>query len=324
MDLVNGQFKNKNVLITGANGFIGSHIVQRMVSEGARVSIIVRENSDLWRIDEQLDDINVVKGDLKNDELVLKSVLADKPEYVFHMAAYGVDFRQQNYAEAVKSNILGTINLLDAIRSAGGCNKMLYVGTSMQYGNKEGIIDEEMKLSPANIYGSTKAAATLIAHQIAAENDIPIITLIPFGVFGESEGSHKFFPHIILSILNNKDIDLTRCEQFRDYCYIENIVDGFLMAALDKKFNNEMFNIGSGKINQLKYYVDLIFQYMETDCKPNYGVFEYRKNDLWCPQPDVSKIMNGLSWQPQISLEDGLKRTINWYKDNFYKYTGKR
>lgn len=324
MNLKKGHFFNKNVMITGASGFIGSHIAQRMVNDGARVSILVRENSDLWRIEEQLLDINVIKCDLKDEESVSKSVLENSPEYVFHMAAYGVDFRQQDYAEAANSNVLGTIHLLNGIRKIGGCNKFLYVGTSMQYGNKEGLINEEMKLSPANIYGSTKAAATLIAHQIAAENNIPITTLIPFGVFGENEGSHKFFPHIILSILNSKDIDLTKCEQYRDYCYIENIVDGFLLAALDKSHCNDIFNIGCGEIYQLKYYVDLIFKYMNTDCKPNYGALDYRKNDLWCPQPDVSNLMNHLEWQPQIGLEEGLKRTIDWYSNNFHRYREKR
>lgn len=323
MNLVQGQFQNSNVLVSGANGFIGSHIIKRMVDEGARVSIIVRESSDLWRIVEQLPYVNVVKGDMKDEEIVQKAVIASKPDYVFHMAAYGVDFRQQDYAEAAKSNILGTINLLNAIRRSGGCTKLLYSGTSMQYGNKEGIITEEMRLTPSNIYGSTKAAATMIAHQIAAENDISIITLIPFGVFGENEGSHKFFPHIILSILNNEDVNLTSCEQYRDYCYIENIVDGFLLAALDKKHNNAMFNIGSGSIYQLKYYVDMIFKLMNTKQKANYGALEYRKNDLWCPEPDVSEIMDKLKWEPQISLEEGLQRTISWYSNNFDKYKGK-
>ncbi|HYE09076.1 MAG TPA: SDR family NAD(P)-dependent oxidoreductase [Patescibacteria group bacterium] len=318
------QFKNANVLITGANGFIGSHIVKRMIQEGANVTIIVRENADMWRIVDQLPDIQVIIGDLKDDELVLKTVLKAKADYVFHLAAYGVDFRQQDYSEAAKSNILGTINLLNGIRRVGGCSKFLYAGTSMQYGNKEGIITEEMKLEPANIYGSTKAAATLIAHQIAAENNIGITTLIPFGVFGENEGSHKFFPHIILSILDNKDVDLTMCEQYRDYCYIENIVDGFLLAALDRKHNNDIFNIGSGRINQLRRYVDLIFKYMNTTCKPNYGAIEYRKNDLWRPQPDVSKLMEGLGWQPKISLEEGLQYTINWYRANYNRYKEKR
>lgn len=323
MHLIRGQFKNSNVIVTGANGFIGSHILKRMVEEGAKASIIVRESSDLWRIAEQLPYIKIFKGDMKDEEVVYKAVTASKPDYVFHMAAYGVDFRQQDYIEAAKSNILGTINLLNAIRRTGGCNKLLYSGTSMQYGNKEGIITEEMRLTPSNIYGSTKAAATMIAHQIAAENDISIITLIPFGVFGENEGSHKFFPHLILSILNKEAVDLTSCEQYRDYCYIENIVDGFLLAALDKKYNNDMFNIGSGSIYQLKYYVDMIYRLMDARQKANYGALGYRKNDLWCPQPDVSKIMDKLKWKPQISLEDGLQRTINWYSNNLDKYKGK-
>lgn len=318
-------FSNSKVMITGGNGFIGSHIVKRMVREGADVAVIARESSDLWRIEAELPYINIIKCDLKDEKAIEESVYKVKPEYIFHMAAYGVDFRQQNYAEAANSNIIGTINLLESIRKSGGCRKFLYTGTSMQYGNKEGMINEETRLTPSNIYGSTKAASTLIAHQIAAENDIEIITLVPFGVFGENEGSHKFFPHIILTILNNEDVDLTLCEQYRDYCYIENIVDGFLLAALDKEHKNAIYNIGSGSIYQLKHYVDMILNITGTKQKANYGALEYRKNDLWRPQPDVSKIKKELNWEPKISLEDGMLRTVKWYTDNFekYKYKGR-
>ncbi|KUO72730.1 MAG: CDP-abequose synthase [Clostridia bacterium BRH_c25] len=316
------SFRKKRVVITGANGFIGSHMAMRMLVEGADVNVMVRESSDLWRLDKVSKDIELYRVDLRNSGEVEKYVRKIKPDYVFHMAAYGVDSRQKDYTIAAETNIIGTINLLKAVIDVG-CKKFINTGTSMQYGNKLMPIREIEHYSPSNIYGSTKGAAVMIAHQIATENDINIATIIPFGVFGENEGSHKFFPHVILSVLGGKSIELSPCEQYRDYCYIENIIDGFLMAAANEKVKDEIFNIGSGDVYQLKHFVNLLVESMKCESDIKYGSVEYRKNDLWSPQPDISKITNMLGWSPRVSLSEGIDRTIEWFRANYDKYSVK-
>lgn len=313
-------FRNKRVLVTGANGFIGSHIVNRMAGYGCEVHAFVRESSDLWRLDEVRDSLNLAYIDLRDGAEVFKQVARIKPDYIFHMAAYGVDSRQKDYVKAAETNIIGTINLVSAA-AAIGCEKFLNAGTSMQYGNKNKAIAENDTYSPSNIYGSTKAASTLTAHQIAMENKLDIVTLIPFGVFGEKEGSHKFFPHVILSALGDRDIKLSPCDQFRDYCYIDNIVDGFTAAALEGSLENEIFNIGSGASYPLRHYVDLIMIRIESAGKVLYGAVGHRENDLWNPRPDISKISTVLGWKPKVSLEDGIEKTIGWFRQNFSKYS---
>lgn len=319
-DLCGKFFRGKKIAVTGANGFIGSRLVKRLVGYGANVHIMVREASDLWRIENLLADVTISRTDMRIPEIVTECVRAAKPEYIFHMAAYGVDHRQKDYIEAANTNILGTINIIEAAK-ASGCGKLINTGTSMQYGNKPGSIIEDSIYKPNNIYGSTKAAATILAHQIAQENEIDIATIIPFGVFGESEGSHKFFPHVILSALRGIDVELSHCEQFRDYCYVENIIDGFLLAAANKKIKNGIFNIGSGETYKLKHFVNLITEKMECSCNIKYGSIDYRKNDLWSPKPDIKKISEDLGWKPRISLEVGIEMTIEWFKDNLDKYS---
>jgi nucleoside-diphosphate-sugar epimerase len=312
-------FRGKNIAVTGANGFIGSRIVKRLVDYGANVHVMVREASDLWRIENELEDVNILRVDMKIPETVTGCVRIAKPEYVFHMAAYGVDHRQKDYIEAAHTNIIGTINIINAAK-ASGCSKLINTGTSMQYGNRPGPIIEESMYKPNNIYGSTKAAATILAHQIAQESEIDIATIIPFGVFGESEGSHKFFPHVILSVLRGIDVELSHCEQFRDYCYVENIIDGFLLAAVNKSIKNGIFNIGSGETYKLKHFVKLITEKMEINCNIKYGSIDYRKNDLWSPKPDIKKISETLGWKPRISLDKGIEMTIEWFRENLDKY----
>lgn len=312
-------FAGRKILVTGASGFIGSHIAKRMVRENARVSVFARETSDLWRLDEEKNDIAVYRADIRNFDQLDLQIGKIQPDYVFHMAAYGVDSRQKDWIVATNTNIVGTIHLIKSLQRVG-CEKILHIGSCMEYGDKKEMVDENAALEPFNIYGSTKAAATIMAHQLAAEINIPIVTLRAFGIFGENEGSHKFFPHIILSLLNGSAVDLTACEQYRDYCYIENIIDGFVLAAKDKSCNNTILNIGSGTIQQLRTYVDMVCRLMNNTTKPNYGAVPYRKDEVWKPHPDISRIKTHLKWAPKISLEEGLKRTIAWYEINRDNY----
>jgi len=310
---------NKKALVTGGNGFIGSHIVNKLVKSGCTVNVMIRDSSDTWRLEEVKDSINLIRLDIRDSDILRKHMARIKPDYIFHMAAYGVDSRQKDYITAAETNIIGTLNIVNAAAKVG-CMKLINTGTSMQYGNKSYPISEEDYYEPTNIYGSTKGATTIIAHQNARANNLDIATIIPFGVFGEKEGSHKFFPYVILSAIEEKTVGLSPCEQYRDYCYIENIIDGFMMAAASE-LKDEIYNIGSGRAFKLKYYVESIISRFGTAEKVIYGAVDYRKNDLWNPQPDLTKISTLLGWKPKVSLEEGIDRTIEWFRKNHRKYS---
>jgi nucleoside-diphosphate-sugar epimerase len=194
------------------------------------------------------------------------------------------------------------------------------MGSCAEYGDRKDFMSETMYLEPVSIYGSTKACSTILAHQIAKENNISIATIRPFGVFGEAEERHKVFCHIILTALEGKDVPLTLCEQYRDYCYVENIIDALILAAKSSAVKSEIFNAGSGVSYPLKHYVNLIFKYLDIDRKPIYGAVPYRKNEIWGPKPDISKVKSMLHWKPRIDLEQGIKRTVQWFKVNMHEY----
>lgn len=316
---IENSFYGASVVVTGGNGFIGSHIVKKLLAYGAYVAVLVRESSDLWRLKEDIHNIKIVKLDLKDRDKLRPCIKMLKPDYVFHMAAYGVDHRNNDYTDAVNTNIIVTINLIESL-SGTECKKIINAGSGMEYGCFENHITEHTRLRPNNIYGSSKAAATLIAHQIAKEMDMSIITLRPFGIFGEYENRNRLFTHIILSTLKGIEIKLTGCEQHRDYTYAGNIVDGFLMAAVDESLHNEIFNIGSGVSYKLKYYIDLILNCLGTNTRPIFGAVPYRVHDLCKADPDIGKIKRLTEWKPAVSLEDGIQRTAQWLKDNIYMY----
>ncbi|MBW3496108.1 NAD(P)-dependent oxidoreductase [Bacillus sp. FDAARGOS_1420] len=308
-------FENKTFLITGGYGFIGSHLIRRLLNLQAKIVLFIRTSSNPWRLKDALKNIETYEVDIRNKMQVQDAIKKINPDYIFHLAAYGVNSAHTDYINAIETNIIGTCNIIQAAKLVN-CKKIINMGSSSEYGNKMEPIHEKMLLTPVDIYGSTKAAGTILAHQIASENNISLITLRPFGIFGEAEDPHKLFSYIILQVLQNKDVNLTLCNQLRDYCYIENIIDVCILAVENTTVQNEIFNIGSGNIYPLKHYVELLYKHLNTNSRPNYGAIPSRTNERWLPEADIQKIKNFLSWEPRITIEEGIIKTINWYKNN--------
>ncbi|TKI99016.1 NAD-dependent epimerase/dehydratase family protein, partial [Bacillus cereus] len=269
------SFKNKTFLITGGYGFIGSHLARRLLNLQAKIVLFIRTPSNSWRLEDILKYIETYEIDIRDKKQVQDAIKKINPDYIFHLAAYGVNSAHTDYIHAIETNVIGTCNIIQAAKLVN-CKKIINFGSSSEYGNKMEPIHENMLLTPVDIYGSTKAAATILAHQIASENNTNLITLRPFGIFGEGEEPHKIFSYIILRVLQNKDVNLTLCNQLRDYCYIENVIDACILAVENTTIQNEIFNIGSGTIHPLKHYVELLFKHLKTNSRPNYGAISSR------------------------------------------------
>lgn len=225
---------NKKILVTGGYGFIGSHLITRLYKD-CEVAVFTRKNSNPWRLKNGLSQIHQFTGDISNYSDIENTMKQFQPHVIFHFAAYGVNSRKDNYLEAIQVNIQGTANLIFSAQYSKNLEKVINIGSSSEYGESNEAIHEEMMLKPLDLYGSTKASATLIAHQLASQLGINLITFRPFNLFGESEESHKLFSYVIQQILQNNEVLLTPCEQLRDYCYIQNVIDAFLLAVVNPK-----------------------------------------------------------------------------------------
>lgn len=293
---------------------MGSHLLRRLATSGAEVAALVRAEANLQRLGGHASGVRLMRGDLQKPCSFSRELNAFKPDYVFHLAAYGASYSQREMGPAVNINVLGMVNLLRALKKTT-CQKIINIGSGLEYGSVEGEITEGLPPSPVCIYGSTKAAATLVAHQLARQYGMGIVTLRPFAVFGEGEDRTKFFCHVILSLLEGKDVALTGCEQYRDFCYVENIIDGIIAAAENELLQNEILNIASGRSHPLKHYVELIFKHCPGSSRPLYGAIPYRPDEIWQQRPSIDKIKSLLAWEPRVSLEEGINKTVNWYRE---------
>lgn len=316
-------------LVTGGTGFIGSNLIKELVERNWEVYALVRKNSSLGY--GRLKNINGIKyiyvEDLFSncskgkDEIVLEnqSFNENLPQFdvCFHLAAYGVDYRQQNVDELINGNIKFMMNVLNFCKE-NKTKKVINTGSCFEYGINEGKkLNEEDKLIPQSMYGAAKASSVMMANVYSKINNIPLITVRPFGIFGENEGIHKFIPQLMKSIILNKTIEMTRGEQIRDYLYIKDLIEAYITLALTDVPLYEVYNVCSGVGVKIKDLAIEVVKIANSSLQLlNFGVIPYRKNEVMHFVGDNSKIKKYTGWEPKYSLQEGLKKTYEWYKVN--------
>ena len=317
------SLKDKKVLVTGGAGFIGSHLTDRLVSEGAKVSVIVKYNSiiDSPRLVKIWNKINVIEADLRNTDSVseMKKMNFD---VVFHLAAYNhVGDSFKHVFENVNSNLFSTINLLN---HGPKIKKLIHMGTSEIYGIQKKLpFDTKETPNPMSPYGVTKYASELFSLLKSKHTKLKLICVRPFNTFGPFQSEKAIIPEIILKCLQNKEIKTTAGEQTREFNYIDNIIDGILF--LDRKIQHslEPINIGSNKPIKIKSLVQKIHKFSKSSSRLKIGFLNYRPNEIWKMQAN-NKFLVSKGWKSKISFDEGLKKTIEWYKNFYDLYLSKK
>ncbi len=295
---------------------MGYHLIQKLLAAGAHIAVLDLPGCSTKRLAPFMHRIQFYEGDVTIPEQVESIIQTVKPTYVFHLAGYGINAKEQDLDKAIRVNIMGGAHVVNALDSTS-CLKLVNMGTSSEYGTKEDPLNETLR--PASIYGSTKAAATLVMHQLARSKGLNMVTLRPFNIYGEWEEPHKLFCNVMLDILQNKEILLTPCQQERDYVYAGDVAQAMLLAA--KSFvTDQVMDIASGQPHPLTHYVSAIIKASGSSCIVRYGAYDYRKDEVFKHHGNPHKIYSLLGWKPETSLETGIDKMFAWFKNNLYHY----
>ena len=312
--LLTKNFKNKKILITGGAGFIGSHLTNKLVELKSKVTVTVKYNSiiDNQRLINVWDKINIIEADLRNTDSVL-SFKNKKYDYIFHLAAYnhvGDSFTHIN--ETINSNLFSTINLLE---HGPDYKKFIHMGSSEIYGLQRKIpFNVNETPNPMSPYAIGKYSSELYSILKSRELNSNLICVRPFNTFGPFQSEKAIIPEIIIKCLLGKEIVTTPGEQTREFNYVENIIEGLLLTSLKIKNSDKPINIGSNKPIKIKDLVKKIHKLTKSKSKLKIGKKNYRQNEIWKMQAENKYILKKIRWRPKISLEEGLKYSINWYK----------
>lgn len=311
----------KSVLVTGASGFVGSHLVRRLINEGYQTNVLLRAESDPWRIADVLPKLKVHNVDLTDKEGLVKLVEDVRPNFIFHLATASVyGGKSLPDRDVMTINWGGFVNLVEAAKNLE-YSLFVNTGSSSEYGPKKEAMKEGDACQPSNMYGITKLAATLYGQAVAVTHNKPIVTLRLFSPFGSYDDARRFMSIAIDKGIKGEELILDNPSAVRDFIYIDDIVDAYLQCINKAEaLRGQVLNIGSGKeigisalCEKLKKIGGFTSVVRQEPGRPRMG-----ESPRW--QADISKARELLGWQPKRSLEDGLEKTIVWFRENFKFY----
>ncbi len=321
------QWKGKRILVTGAGGFIGSHLVESLVALDARVRALVRYNSrNDWGLLELLPQerkarIEVVAGDL-TDPFSTWRALQDCA-IVFHLAALiAIPYSYVAPAHYVQVNCGGTLNLLEAARQQG-VECFVHTSTSETYGTAQYTpIDESHPLTGQSPYAASKIGADKLAESYYLSFQLPVVTVRPFNTFGPRQSARAIIPTIIAQALTGDTIFLGSLEPRRDLTYVNDTVQGFLKAAAVPQARGQVINLGTGQSISMGELAQMILKLIGGDKEIVTERERVRPetSEVWNLESDNRRAREVLGWTPQVSLETGLQQTIDFVKNNLPRY----
>ncbi|MBW3599369.1 MAG: GDP-mannose 4,6-dehydratase [Planctomycetes bacterium] len=315
----------KRVLVTGAGGFIGSHLTERLVELGADVRALIHYNSAArwgWLDESPLKDVmEVVAGDIRDAGSVRCAM--EGREVVFHLAALiAIPYSYIAPASYVETNVTGTLNVLEAARQLE-TPLVLHTSTSEVYGTARRVpIDEEHHLQGQSPYSATKIGADKLAEAYYRSFNTPVITMRPFNTFGPRQSARAVIPTIISQCLTQDVVRLGSLTPTRDLNFVTNTVEGYLYAAACPAAVGRTINLGSGReisVGALAELIaDLVGRPVRIECEQQR--LRPSKSEVERLLADNTLARELLGWRPEVSLEEGLSRTIAWLQEHIARY----
>lgn len=321
------KWKDKRVLVTGAGGFIGSHLVDELLSRGAEVTAFVHYNArNDWgmlegKYNEKTPSLTVIAGDVTDSLFVKKAVAGN--EYVFHLAALiGIPYSYVAPESYINTNVKGTLNVMQACLDSG-VTRVVHTSTSEVYGSAQYTpIDEAHPLQGQSPYSASKIGADKIAESFFCSFDLPVTTIRPFNTFGPRQSARAVIPTIITQALTSSTIKLGSLTPIRDLTYVKDTANGFIKFAESKKTIGTTVNTGSGRGITIGELVEKIVEQVNPGASIECEDKRVRPTnsevmELLC---DNRRALDLAGWKPEYTLEEGLFLTIDWMKENISAY----
>jgi NAD dependent epimerase/dehydratase len=322
------ELARSRVLVTGAGGFIGSHLCEQCLAEGAEVRAFVHYNSRSdWGMlgsvgDKRLKSIEVISGDLRDFQAVRKAVHGC--QRVLHLGALiGIPYSYLNPADVIETNVLGTLNVLQASVESG-VERLVQTSTSEVYGTAQyAPMDELHPLNPQSPYAASKVGSDKLAESFYRTYGFPAVIVRPFNTYGPRQSPRAIIPAIIIQALRSSRIRLGSLTPKRDLTFVKDTVRGFVAASVAPRIEGETIQLGSQCESSIQELVDYIGKILgkRLEVVPEAGRRRPKKSEVERLFASNRKAKELLGWQPEVPLISGLEKTVQWFRGrtDFYK-----
>jgi UDP-glucose 4-epimerase len=299
-------------LVTGAAGFIGAALARRLLARGDAVTLLAGPGSDPWRLEQLRDVAEVVEVDLRDPDAVARTLRDARPELLFHLAAHGAYSWQRSLPRMVETNVAGFAHVAEAALAAGA-RAIVNAGSSSEYGLKDHAPPEHELPEPNSAYAVTKASATLLGGWLARERGAAVTTLRLYSAYGPWEEPRRLMPALVAHGLDGRLPPLADPAIARDFVYVEDVLDAFLLAAEHAQPGaGAVYNVGSGRQTTLRELVEAARDALAIEQEPAWAAFPARDwdTDVWVADP--RRAAEELGWHARTPLADGLAAFARW------------
>jgi nucleoside-diphosphate-sugar epimerase len=306
----------KRALVTGGTGFVGANLVRRLLRDGHDVTLLLRERHNPWRIAAVREALRLHVVELADAERLEAVVAAIRPDWVFHLATHGAYPAQTDLDEMIRTNIMGTINLVRACLKTG-FEAFVNTGSSSEYGFKDQPTTEAESLEPNSHYAVTKASATLFCRYTAQRHQVHLPTLRLYSAYGPYEEPTRLMPTLVAQGVQGRLPPLVDPDIARDFVYVEDVCEAYLLAAtVPGQAPGAIYNLGGGSPTTLRDVVLVAQRVLGITVEPVWGSMQNRSWDTPMWAADNSKIRAALSWEPRHSLDQGFRHMLDWFRCN--------
>lgn len=308
------------IFLTGAGGFVGANMARRLLKEGHEVHISIRKSTNAWRLEDVMRELNIYEADITDLNGITKAIKTVSPEGIIHMATYGAyPTVQTDLQRIMDTNYTGTINLIRA------CDQVRYevfinTSSSSEYGLVGKSMSEDDLPKPTDYYGATKTGATVFCQTHTRITGAPILTTRLFSVYGPYEEPVRLVPSTITKCLRNEKLEFTQGMQKRDFIYTSDVEDAYLAMLNRPDLKGEILNIGTGTQYTVKEIVGAIIKEAKTESEPLWGARPTKQFESFNWVADMAKTHKLLGWKAKSGLNDGIKHTVAWMRDNLKYY----
>ena len=310
------NFFSQNVLVTGASGYLGHHLCNKLTEQGAKC-IALRNKKSLSKSNKNPKNYETFSVDLSlpNADKILFRKFGANIDHIFHLAVSGVNQSQENLIEIANVNIFSTLNILNYAKLISP-KSVIISGSGFEY--PPGLLIKEITPpEPQGTYAMTKAAASMTSMAYSKIYDLPITVLRPFVVYGPGEAEHRLVRQLCHTVLNNQPLVLGSGKPVRDWVYVDDAINAYLLASLSPKSKGQIINVSSGDPVSVRDISELMIK--ETKSNPNLLIFDKnrdRQNEIWEQTGSTKKSYELCGWVAETNLQDGLMKTLSWYSNN--------
>ncbi len=298
-------------LVTGASGFLGSWLVRQLLERGHSVTVLMRGEPQVQRVGDWLNRVRIVRGSLEATESLREQLTHETIDVFFHLAWFGVTAEYRNDTKQISTNVIGCLRLWELARDIG-CKHWIGLGSQAEYGPTEKVLHEDLVPRPVTAYGVAKLASGMLTAKMSEMVGIRHTWVRLLAIYGPGDDSRHLIPSVIQTLSAGKKPALTGGEQRWDYLYVEDAAKA--LSCIAETGAAGTLNLSYGETVVIRQLVEQIRDFVNPHLPLGFGDVPYRTDQVMHLEADIGRLQSATRWKPEVTLQDGLLRTVEWFR----------